>query len=158
MLYSGFNNFPRSVFWSADLNGRSYNTDVIQLGPTMKRKILIAAAAMVVLVVVFYAFVARRSLQKSHHGNVVRMVISFCHEHVAATGDWPISWADLESSNPSFDWNFAKRTCSIDFDITCEDVADMSVDDFDAVSPTGLAYKPESTIDMLIAECAKTAQ
>ena len=28
MLYSGFNNLPRSVFWSADLNGRSDNTDV----------------------------------------------------------------------------------------------------------------------------------
>ena len=31
MLYLGFNNLPRSVFWSADLNGRSDNTDVIQL-------------------------------------------------------------------------------------------------------------------------------
>ena len=31
MLYSGFNNLPRSVFWSADLNGRSDNTDVISL-------------------------------------------------------------------------------------------------------------------------------
>ena len=31
MLYSGFNNLPRSVFWSANLNGRSDNTDVIQL-------------------------------------------------------------------------------------------------------------------------------
>ena len=30
MLYSGFNNLPRSVFWSADLNGRSDNTDVIR--------------------------------------------------------------------------------------------------------------------------------
>ena len=31
MLYSGFNILPRSVFWLADLNGRSDNTDVIQL-------------------------------------------------------------------------------------------------------------------------------
>ena len=31
MLYSGFNNLPRSVFWSANLNGRSDNTDVIRL-------------------------------------------------------------------------------------------------------------------------------
>ena len=31
MLYSGFNILPRSVFWSADLNGRSDNTDVIWL-------------------------------------------------------------------------------------------------------------------------------
>ena len=31
MLYSGFNILPRSVFWSADLNGRSDNTDVIPL-------------------------------------------------------------------------------------------------------------------------------
>ena len=31
MLYSGFNIFPRSVFWLADLNGRSDNTDVIRL-------------------------------------------------------------------------------------------------------------------------------
>ena len=31
MLYSGFNISPRSVFWSADLNGRSDNTDVIPL-------------------------------------------------------------------------------------------------------------------------------
>ena len=31
MLYSGFNILPRSVFWSAYLNGRSDNTDVIQL-------------------------------------------------------------------------------------------------------------------------------
>ena len=29
MLYSGFNILPRSVFWSADLNGRSDNTNVI---------------------------------------------------------------------------------------------------------------------------------
>ena len=29
MLYPGFNILPRSVFWSADLNGRSDNTDVI---------------------------------------------------------------------------------------------------------------------------------
>ena len=29
MLYSGFNILPRSVFWSADFNGRSDNTDVI---------------------------------------------------------------------------------------------------------------------------------
>ena len=31
MLYSGFNISPRSVFWSADFNGRSDNTDVIRL-------------------------------------------------------------------------------------------------------------------------------
>ena len=31
MLYSGFNILPRSVFWSADLNGRSDNTDVMWL-------------------------------------------------------------------------------------------------------------------------------
>ena len=31
MLYSGFNILPRSVFWSADLNGRSDNADVIRL-------------------------------------------------------------------------------------------------------------------------------
>ena len=31
MLYLGFNNLPRSVFWSADFNGRSDNTDVIRL-------------------------------------------------------------------------------------------------------------------------------
>ena len=31
MLYSGFNVLPRSVFWSADFNGRSDNTDVIRL-------------------------------------------------------------------------------------------------------------------------------
>ena len=31
MLYSGFNILPRSVFWLANLNGRSDNTDVIQL-------------------------------------------------------------------------------------------------------------------------------
>ena len=30
MLHSGFNTLPRSVFWSADFNGRSDNTDVIQ--------------------------------------------------------------------------------------------------------------------------------
>ena len=29
MLYSGFNVLPRSVFWSANFNGRSDNTDVI---------------------------------------------------------------------------------------------------------------------------------
>ena len=31
MLYSGFNILHRSVFWSADFNGRSDNTDVIVL-------------------------------------------------------------------------------------------------------------------------------
>ena len=31
MLYSGFNTLPRSVFWLADFNGRSDNTDVIWL-------------------------------------------------------------------------------------------------------------------------------
>ena len=31
MLYSGFNILPRSVFWSAYLNGRSDNLDVIHL-------------------------------------------------------------------------------------------------------------------------------
>ena len=31
MLYLGFSILPRSVFWSADLNGRSDNTDVIRL-------------------------------------------------------------------------------------------------------------------------------
>ena len=31
MLYSGFNTLHRSVFWSADLNGRSDNTAVIRL-------------------------------------------------------------------------------------------------------------------------------
>ena len=31
MLYSGFDTLPRSVFWSADFNGRSNNTDVIVL-------------------------------------------------------------------------------------------------------------------------------
>ena len=31
MLYSGFNILPRSVFWSADFNGRLDNTDVIRL-------------------------------------------------------------------------------------------------------------------------------
>ena len=33
MLYSEVNILPRSVFWSADSNGRSDNTDVIQLKP-----------------------------------------------------------------------------------------------------------------------------
>ena len=31
MLYLGFNILPRSVFWSADFNGRSDNLDVIRL-------------------------------------------------------------------------------------------------------------------------------
>ena len=31
MLYSGFNILPRSVFWSANFNGRSHNLDVIPL-------------------------------------------------------------------------------------------------------------------------------
>ena len=31
MLYSGFNTLPRSVFWSADFNGRSDNLDVMRL-------------------------------------------------------------------------------------------------------------------------------
>ena len=31
MLYSGFNTLHRSVFWSADFNGRSDNTDVVSL-------------------------------------------------------------------------------------------------------------------------------
>ena len=31
VLYSGFNILPRSVFWSADFNGRSDNTVVISL-------------------------------------------------------------------------------------------------------------------------------
>ena len=31
MLYSGFNILPRSVFWSADFNGRSDNLDVMWL-------------------------------------------------------------------------------------------------------------------------------
>ena len=31
MLYSRFNNLPRSVFWSVDFNGRSDNADVIRL-------------------------------------------------------------------------------------------------------------------------------
>ena len=31
MLYSGFSTLHRSVFWSADFNGRSDNTDVIRL-------------------------------------------------------------------------------------------------------------------------------
>ena len=39
MLYSGFIILPRSVFWSADLNGRSDNTDVIRLRADMKRKL-----------------------------------------------------------------------------------------------------------------------
>ena len=34
MLYSGFNVSPRSVFWSADCNGRSDNLDVIRLSKT----------------------------------------------------------------------------------------------------------------------------
>ena len=42
MLYSGFNTLPRSVFWSADLNGRSDNTDVIlpnfPIGSTLLEK------------------------------------------------------------------------------------------------------------------------
>ena len=33
MLYLGFITLPRSVFWLADLNGRSDNTDVIPLNP-----------------------------------------------------------------------------------------------------------------------------
>ena len=36
MLYSGFNILPRSVFWSADFNGRSDNLDVIPLKVSMK--------------------------------------------------------------------------------------------------------------------------
>ena len=37
MLYSGFGILPRSVFWSAYLNGRSDNADVIQLRAVMAR-------------------------------------------------------------------------------------------------------------------------
>ena len=35
MLYSGFNILPRSVFWSANFNGRSDNLDVIHLNTLM---------------------------------------------------------------------------------------------------------------------------
>ena len=35
MLYSGFNILPRSVFWSADFNGRSDNLDVIRLNQVL---------------------------------------------------------------------------------------------------------------------------
>ena len=37
MLYSGFSILPRSVFWSADFNGRSDNLDVI---PPRRRCVL----------------------------------------------------------------------------------------------------------------------
>ena len=37
MLYLGFNILPRSVFWLADLNGRSDNTDVIMAKRTACR-------------------------------------------------------------------------------------------------------------------------
>ena len=37
MLYSGFDILPRSVFWSADLNGRSDNTDVIHSSSSRQR-------------------------------------------------------------------------------------------------------------------------
>ena len=35
MLYSGVNILPRSVFWSANFNGRSDNSDVIPLNETL---------------------------------------------------------------------------------------------------------------------------
>ena len=38
MLYSGFNIFPRSVFWSADFNGRSDNLDVMSLAAINKMR------------------------------------------------------------------------------------------------------------------------
>ena len=40
MLYSGLNILPRSVFWSANFNGRSDNTDVIPLNFKTKYRVI----------------------------------------------------------------------------------------------------------------------
>ena len=45
MLYSGFNTIPRSVFWSANFNGRSDNLDVIPLGTKMNDKPNLSASS-----------------------------------------------------------------------------------------------------------------
>ena len=47
VLYSGFITLPRSVYWSANFNGRSDNTDVIQL---MRTKLKIYSICLLLLV------------------------------------------------------------------------------------------------------------
>ena len=55
MLYSGFNALHRSVFWSADFNGRSDNTDVIPLGDNLRFKIR-SLLAVIAICAIFFAF------------------------------------------------------------------------------------------------------
>ena len=59
MLYLGFNILPRSVFWSADLNGRSDNTDVIRLNQLLRFSIrtILLLTLLVSLFVVGYLWV-----------------------------------------------------------------------------------------------------
>ena len=63
MLYSGFNTLHRSVFWSADFNGRSDNTDVIRLRLAMPKRLTILGLLIVTACIALAIAVALRSIR-----------------------------------------------------------------------------------------------
>ena len=69
MLYSGFNILPRSVFWSAYLNGRSDNTDVIWL-LEMKQVSIKSLLLLTGIVCAFFAGWASHQISKSYSSGI----------------------------------------------------------------------------------------
>jgi hypothetical protein len=124
----------------------------------MARRLLVAGILVIVIAIGFYAYVAHWSLQRSHHGNVIRGVMDTCHGYIESSGKWPASWDQLKATNGSIDWDFAKSICLVDFSLSTADVAEMSVDDFDAIYSRKQSYKPEGSIQLIIELCRRTAR
>ena len=82
MLYSGFNILPRSVFWSADFNGRSDNLDVIHLKARLlnfRLKTLFAVMTIAAIATAWFVDVNRRNAPRFLHLYLLARVERFEH-------------------------------------------------------------------------------
>jgi len=84
---------------------------------------------------------AERTHQVNH--GVLLLVTTYLQEH---SENWPSSWDDLKNVDPEpdawYDFEEMQKRVQIDFSLTTEQVAEMTVDDFDAIKPIGPNYGP----------------
>ena len=123
----------------------------------MSRAVATTGCLLAVFACAVASFAAYMNLKKTEHGIQIQQVIIACTEFVEANGKWPADWPTLEAIDNEVNWRVARTVCTIDFFLSCADVAAQTPEDFKAIFPRVYSFKPTSSIEALIRACDRAA-
>ena len=124
--------------------------------------VIVAIFAMICAWMLTAAYTTSWEAEKTLHAYM--LVLDVVDAYVQKTGGkWPRSWNDLYSVNLKVgiwkwpqDHQEVKKRISIDFSTDCEQVSNMTTEQFSAIQQTSPNYgPPRGRIDRLIQDCRR---